>query len=67
MTVEAVWDQRLRRFKYRLPGRGAGFVTTDRAQASPMSSNAVLAREVKALAFATGVRLPARWDLLVTR
>ncbi len=65
MTVEAVWDERLRKFKYRLPG--VGFVTTDRRTASPVSSNAVLIREVKELAFATGVKLPATWDLMVTR
>ncbi len=65
MTVEAVWDDRMRRFKYRLPG--VGFVATDRRGASPVSSNAVLVREVKDLAFATGVKLPSSWNLMVTR
>lgn len=65
MTVEAVWDRRLGKFKYKLPG--AGFVAKDRGMTSPVSSNAILVREVKELAFATGVKLPATWNLMVTR
>lgn len=66
MTVEAVWDSRLDRFKYRLPGR-AGFVAPDTKRTSIISSNAAIIREVKAVAFSTGVKLPTSWELSVTR
>lgn len=66
MTVEAVYGQRERRWKYKIPGL-AGFVTPSRVSASIVSSNAALVREVKEVAFATGVKLPSRWELSVRR
>lgn len=64
-TVEAVWDDRLRGFKYKLPR--AGFVTPSRKATSIVSSNATIIREVKEVAFAVGVKLPPTWALRVTR
>ena len=66
MTIEVVWDDRLRGFKYKLPSR-AGFVTPDVKRTSVISSNAAIAREVKEVAFAIGVKLPAQFELSVTR
>jgi hypothetical protein len=65
MTIEAVWDSRLRGFKYKLPR--AGFVTPSVKRTSIVSPNAAIIREVKAVAFAVGVRLPSQWELSVTR
>jgi hypothetical protein len=66
MTVEAVYDRNGRSgWKYRLPR--AGFVTPSVKRTSIVSSNAALIREVKELAFAVGVKLPDRWELLVRR
>ena len=66
MTIEAVWDDRLRGFKYHLPPR-AGFVTPAIKRTSVISSNAAIIREVKEVAFAVGVKLPSQWELSVTR
>jgi hypothetical protein len=64
ITVEAIEDRG--GFKYRIPGV-QGFVTPSRKTASMLSSTPVIVREVKAVAFAVGVRLPSRWELMVKR
>lgn len=67
MTVEALWDDRGQgRWKYKIPGL-AGFVTSDRATTSILSSTPVLIREVKAIAFSVGVKLPDKWELSIRR
>ena len=66
MTIEATWDDRMRRFRYRIPGV-AGFVTSHRVSTSILSSTPTLVREVTEIAFATGVKLPDRWELSVRR
>lgn len=67
MTIEAVWDDRGQgRWKYKIPGL-AGFVTSDRVATSILSSTPVLIREVKDIAFATGVKLPDKWELTIRR
>lgn len=66
VTVEAIYDDRgARGWKYKLPR--AGFVTPSRKSTSILSSDASLVREVKELAFAVGVKLPERWELVVRR
>lgn len=66
MTVEARWREREGRWEYHIPGL-QGFVTPSRPRASIISSPEVMAREVKELASATGVRLPASWELDIHR
>ncbi len=65
MTVLAVWDDRLHGFKYKLPR--AGFVTPAFKRTSIVSSNAAIIREIKDVAFAAGVKLPAQWGLEIVR
>lgn len=65
LTVDAIWDDRLRRFKYRIPG--VGFAVARQVRTSIVSSNAALAREAKSVAGLVGVRLPAEFELLVRR
>jgi hypothetical protein len=66
MTVEAIYEERERGWKYKIPGV-TGFVAPSRVSTSIVSSDAALVREVKAIAFATGVKLPSNWDLVVRR
>ena len=66
VKIEATWDDRLRRFKYHIPGV-AGFVTSDRATTSILSSTPALVREVKAIASSSGVKLPDQWELSIRR
>ena len=66
MTVEARWQERERRWAYRIPGV-AGFVTPDRPRTSIVSSDAALAKEVQAIAPRVGVRLPSSFELVVRR
>jgi hypothetical protein len=65
LTVDAIWDDRLRRFKYRLPG--VGFAVAERGRTSIVSDNAALAREARLVAGIMRVRLPERFELLVRR
>lgn len=65
LTVDAVWDTRLRRFKYRIPG--VGFAVAERCHTSIVSSNADLAREARMVANLVGARLPSQFELSVKR
>lgn len=65
MVIEAEWDDRLRRFKYKIPG--VGWAVAEKGHSSLVSSNAVLIREAKLVANIVGVRLPDKWELLVRR
>jgi len=67
MKVDAIWDRDGRDgWKYRIPGI-QGFVTPSRKTTSIVSSDAALAREIEAVAFAMGVKLPQKWELTVRR
>ncbi len=65
LKVEAEYDNRLRRFKYKIPG--VGWAVAERGNTSFISSNAVLAKEARTVANIVGARLPEKFELLVRR
>jgi len=67
MELIAEWEDRGKGgWRYKLPGV-QGFVRPNRRTTSIVSSSSQLIREVKEIAFALGVQLPLRWELVVRR
>ena len=64
-TVEATWDDRFRRWKYRIPR--VGWAVAERGHTTFVSSNAALASEARLVAGLVGARLPKEFTLVVTR
>ncbi len=66
MTIQADWDTKSRRWRYKVPGVSA-FLTPSRPRASYLSPTSAMIREVEELAPAVGIRLPQSWELEVRR
>jgi hypothetical protein len=64
-SVDATWDDRLRRFKYRIPG--VGWAVAEQGHTTYVSSNEALGREARLVASLVGARLPREFQLVVTR
>jgi hypothetical protein len=65
MTIDATWDDRLRRWKYRVPG--VGWAVAEQGRTTFVSNNAVLAAEARLVASLVGAKLPREFTLVVTR
>ena len=64
-TVEATWDDRFRRWKYRIPR--VGWAVAERGRTSIVSSNEALAKEARLVAGLVGARLPREFELVIRR